>query len=286
MTNDKHYGLNGICLVKNEEDIIAQSLQHAARFCDRIFVIDNGSTDSTWPIVQGLHRENAAIVPFCQIFKPFHHRMRSIVYNDIRSELNEDDWWLSLDADEFMDEDPQPVIRQAMAEQADLIRSWQVQFYFTEIDRRQWENGHDDRRRHVFDRRRHYLINWQEKRLFRNKKGLVWTKSNTPEGLGKACTRRIFNRHYAFRDPEQIQKRLQTRFGHPLYFRHVKSTDVTSVMRKSHTLNYLHDGSPRQWKFSGLYYYHRRRFMRRTRKKSARIWNWALDILSLRNSSL
>ncbi len=70
MTDTKRYGLNGICLVKNEEDIIAQSLQHAAGFCDRIFVIDNGSTDATWPIVQSLHRENDAIIPFRQVWEP------------------------------------------------------------------------------------------------------------------------------------------------------------------------------------------------------------------------
>ncbi len=170
MTIDKQYGLNGICLVKNEEDIIAQSLAHAARYCDRIFVIDNGSTDATWEIVHELHRQNAAIVPFRQIHEPYNRKIRSIVYNEIHADLNEDDWWLSLDADDFLDGDPQPVIRQAMAEGADLIRSWQVQFYFTEIDKRLWENGQEDRRRHVFDRRRYYLINWRKKRLFRNKK--------------------------------------------------------------------------------------------------------------------
>jgi glycosyltransferase involved in cell wall biosynthesis len=274
MNDTRNYRLNAICLVKNEDDIIAQTLIHASQYCDKIFVLDNGSTDSTWEIVQTLSRKNEAIVPLKQILTPFSREHRGIVYHEVGHEMAEDDWWLVLDGDEFLAENPQPVIEQAVKEGADLIRTWQVQFYFTEVDLRQWEEGKDSRDKSVFDRRRYYLINWQEKRLFRNKKGLIWGNHIAPQGLHGVCRRRIMNRHYAFRDPDQIQKRLMVRFGHPSCFRHVKSTDWTSVLRDSRKLIYHQYGEPWRFKFSGLYYYYRRRFMRRARKKIKRAINW------------
>ena len=48
----------GVCFVKNEEDIIADSVAHAARFCDKLFVVDNATTDQTWDIVNGLELDN------------------------------------------------------------------------------------------------------------------------------------------------------------------------------------------------------------------------------------
>lgn len=36
--------LNAICIIKNEADIIIETLHNALRFCDTIYVFDNGST--------------------------------------------------------------------------------------------------------------------------------------------------------------------------------------------------------------------------------------------------
>jgi len=115
--------LYAICLVKHEEDIIGETLTYAARHCDRIFVLDNGSTDATWVLVQFFCRADSRIVPFGRTFEPYRRSVRSQVYYELRSELPEDAWWLALDADEFLAEDPQPVIRQAVQQGADVIRA-------------------------------------------------------------------------------------------------------------------------------------------------------------------
>ena len=37
----------GIMLVKNEVDIVGHTLKEAQKWCDKIFILDNGSTDGT-----------------------------------------------------------------------------------------------------------------------------------------------------------------------------------------------------------------------------------------------
>ncbi len=252
--------LYGICLVKNEDDIIAQSLTYATQHCDRIFVLDNGSTDETWHIVQGLAQQNSAIVPFEQTLKPFSNGLRGIVYNAVHGELSEDDWWFILDADEFLAEDPRPVIETAVRERADFIHSWFAQFFFTERDLEAWEERKDRRDLPIFDRRRYYVIDWQEPRLFRNQPhwhGNVGVMGFVPDSLKRVCSRRILNRHYQFRDPEQIEKRLRLRYGHPLFAEHVQSSDWRSVIRDSRGLNFYREGEPLRFSVSGLSFYYR-----------------------------
>ena len=48
--------IHGLCVVKNEADIIEQTLRSAATWCDWIYVLDNGSSDGTWEKVQRLAR--------------------------------------------------------------------------------------------------------------------------------------------------------------------------------------------------------------------------------------
>lgn len=253
--------LYAICLVKNEDDIIAQTLTHAVRLCDRVFVLDNGSTDATWDIVRELSRTQDRIIPFAQTSRPYGDGLRALVYNEIHGELSDDDWWMILDSDEFMAEDPKPLIELARRDGADVIRSWQIQFYFTEKDLEEWQAGRDDRGRSIFERRRHYLINWQEPRLFRNQSRPSWEatiNSNVPNGLKRVWRRRILNRHYQFRDPEQIERRLRLRFGNASFRAHVTSVDWRSSVRDSRKLSYYHDGDPWQFRSSGVVYYYRR----------------------------
>lgn len=258
----------GLCVVKNEDDIIAQTLSFATRYCDRIFVLDNGSTDETWGIVQDLASRNAAIVPFRRTDEPFHRGLRGTVYNAVRAQLSHYDWWLILDADEFLAEDPRPIIDAADAAGADTINTWQVQFQFTDFDLQLWEQGQDSRDTPIVDRRRYYVIDWQEPRLFRNDPHRDWdvnVSSSGPQWLRKLHKRRILNRHYQYRDPAQIDKRLRLRYGHPTCFGHVSSLDWRSVIRSRRELSLFKDGEP--WHFSprAVCHYYRLSTYRRIR---------------------
>jgi glycosyltransferase involved in cell wall biosynthesis len=249
--------LYGICLVKNEDDIIAQTLTYALQHCARIFVIDNGSTDETWNTVQSLSEQYTQIVPLLQTHEQFTEGLRGLAYNKYRTELSDHDWWLILDADEFLAEDPQPVIQRAMRDKADIILSWQAQFFFTDVDYHTWLDGRDSRDIPIFVRRRYYTINWRVVRLFRNNPIRLWDiNKSMPDGLKKVCRRRILHRHYQYRDPEQIQKRLSLRFGNPS-FPHVSHPDWQSVIVCSRHFNYYKEGEPWRYSASGLIYYYK-----------------------------
>ena len=251
--------LYGICLVKNEDDIITQTLTYALRHCTKIFVIDNGSTDESWNIVQSLSEQYSQIVPLLQTYEQYSDGLRALAYNKYHFELADHDWWLFLDADEFLAEDPQPVIQRAMRDKADIIKSWQIQFFYTDVDHKDWVEGKDSRDLPIFVRRRYYNINWQEPRLFRNDPGRSWDIKITkwiPDGHTKVCRRRILNRHYQYRDPEQIQQRLALRFGNPL-FPHVMHPDWQSAIVCSRRLNYYKEGEPWHFRVSGVLYHYR-----------------------------
>src|SRR6478736_6686239 len=96
----------GLCLVKNEADIIRTSLRESRKWCDRIFVFDNGSTDATWDLVQEAAQIDPGVVAFRQDSRPFDDALRAEIFNTFRSEACEGDWWCRLDADEFYIDDP------------------------------------------------------------------------------------------------------------------------------------------------------------------------------------
>jgi glycosyltransferase involved in cell wall biosynthesis len=244
------------------------TLTFASRYCDRIFVIDNGSSDRTWDIVQALARQNPRIVAFEQCFLPYGDALRARVYNRFHHERSAADWWLILDADELLAEEPGPVITQAVGEGADLIWSWQIQFYFTEQDLADWASGVDGRERPITERRRYYSINWQEPRLFRNDPARPWNADanvKVPDGLTGCCTRRILNRHYQFRDPVQMASRLRLRFGHPSFSHHVPSPDWQVYVRDSRRLQRHEEGKPWQFSVAGRFNHWRRSLARRVR---------------------
>jgi glycosyltransferase involved in cell wall biosynthesis len=296
--------LYAICLIKNEDDIIAQTLKYATRYCDKIFVIDNGSTDRTWELVNGLSKQFPQIVPFVQTQAPYDDGLRWMAYDAHHQGMSDTDWWLVLDSDEFLAEDPRPVIQQAMDEGADIVVAWQIQFYFTERDLADWETGKDARDRSIFERRRYYRIDHQEPRLFRNRSAGTWEASPLsrklgmppwfrgktgqgtqercmPTHAGKISRRRILNRHYQYRDPEQIAKRLKLRYGQSSFAAQVPSMDWRSKLRAARYLDHHKDGEPWRFRIVGLascysgrvrYAIHSR--LRRTRRRlTALLWS-------------
>jgi len=220
--------LHGICLVKNEGDFLERSLRHSAQFFERIYVFDNGSADNSWKIAERLGKELDAVVPFRSEDLDFRDGLRSIPFNHYREKAEAGDWWCRLDADEIYLEDPRTFLKE-VPRRHHVVWSLHVQHYFCETDLRVWDENEsgpaplDD----FTDLPRSYLANASEPRFFRHRPRLTWNEEQSwPAHLGVVHPRRIPVRHYQWRSPEQMQRRLDTRreaadrgyetFGHSL----------------------------------------------------------------------
>jgi len=202
----------GNCLVKNEADMIEETLRHAARWCDRIFVFDNGSTDGTWDKVRALAKSEVRVVPFKSSGVPFRDSLRAETFNQFRHECEPGDWWCKLDADELYYDDPRTFLA-AVPRQHHVVWGVNFQFYFTDEDvaRLEADPGAYPPFTPAEQALRHYRCEYSETRFFRYRPGLAWGYGSAPRHLGVVHPRRIRFKHYQYRSPEQIELRLRTR---------------------------------------------------------------------------
>jgi hypothetical protein len=203
----------GNCLVKNEADMIEETLRSAARWCNRIFVFDNGSTDGTWEKVQSLSKELPdRVVPYKSDAVPFRNNLRMDTFNQYRHEASDGDWWCRLDADELYHDDPRAFLAN-VPRRHHVVWAASFQFYFTDEDERRyienpsWYPPHSS----VEQSLKHHRCDWSEARFFRYRTRMVCDRGAEPNHLGVVHARRIRLKHYQYRSPAQIQLRLETR---------------------------------------------------------------------------
>jgi glycosyltransferase involved in cell wall biosynthesis len=202
--------IHGICLAKNESDLIRYSLQEKLSWCDFIYVYDNGSTDKTWEIAREMAEgSEGRIVLFRTDDKPFGDGLRGEVFNHFRGRADPGDWWCRADVDEFYAVNPREFLADVPPHHH-VVWSIHIQYLFTELDLERFERKGESRI--PDDLPRHYIANYSEPRFFRHRRGLVWNEKDAwPVHMGVVTPKRIPVRHYQFRSPEQIQRRLATR---------------------------------------------------------------------------
>lgn len=204
--------IHGMSLVKNESDVVAQSLVAATAWADFVYVYDNGSDDGTWEIVRDLAGTHPQIVPYKQEAAPFGQSLRRELFERYRVNGAPGDWWGILDADEFYIDDPRLFLA-AVPERYGEVWNASFEYYFTDLDAARYE---EDRSAYaddvpVHEKCRYYINNWSEPRFFRDTRGLVWGAGAWPDGLGPAYPGRIRLKHFQYRSPQQIQRRIDTR---------------------------------------------------------------------------
>jgi hypothetical protein len=227
--------IRGLCMVKNEADVIGQSLSAASDWCDSIYVWDNGSTDGTWETVLALSRTLPPVVAERRDTRPFREALRGELFRDHLAEATVGDWWCVLDADEFYIDDPRGFLA-AVPGEFDEVWAASFEYYFTEKDVARFEEDPSSYADEVpvEQKLQFYLNNWSEPRFFRLSKRIAWKpEAAWPENLGPAYPVRIRLKHFQYRSPEQIQKRLETR---------------SEPISRGH---FPHEGLP-QWKASML----------------------------------
>ena len=210
MSISAHLKLFGVCFAKNEEDIIADSVSYAAQFCDKIFVIDNASTDRTWEIVRALDLEN--LEPVCSKDFVFRDYLRLKFMDTKKDELGLNNWWYIFDADEFLLDDPLDAIVQAEKEGADCIAVNVINFLLT---RQEFRYAQETGQEETWRNRKHYVLYESGPiKFFKNTKYVDYGICDSiPLGLTKECSWRLPLKHYPHRSVDQLEKRVHTRYG-------------------------------------------------------------------------
>jgi glycosyltransferase involved in cell wall biosynthesis len=241
-------------VVKDEADIVASTIVQALRFCEQAFVLDNGSSDGTFAILKDQSQDDPRLVILGRSDEPFSNALYAQIYNAYHKQVAANSWWLILDADEILEEDPRPLLAQAARARRNVVFTAQAQFYFTLDD---CADEGTSGLRIVADSPTHYAVNWLEPRFFRNDPTKPWRVSRSssrsvadllggvvsaigvagpllrhrvPSHCRRAYWRCPVNRHYQYRSDQQIARRLELRAGQSAFV-HVTSTDIVSVIK-------------------------------------------------------
>jgi len=209
--------IHALCIVKNEADVLRESLAAALHWCDHIYVLDNGSNDGTWELVKELAEQHCQIVPYKQEDVLFSGALRADIFNAFRSNARPRDWWCRLDADEFYIDDPR-IFLAKVPDHMQTVWSASLNYYFTDLDSISYQRDPVKfLQTPVQQRLRFYCNNWGELRFFRHSEDIVWTRADDSGGFPPAMFTapafpvRIWLKHYQYRSPEQIEQRLRTR---------------------------------------------------------------------------
>lgn len=208
--------IHGMCLIKNESDIIKQTLNAALSWCDYIYVFDNGSTDGTWEKVLQLAELHEQIIPYNQDDKPYSRDLVGEIFNHYRSNSNEGDWWCRLDADEFYIDNPRIFLAKIPAKFG-MVYKASFEYYFTDKDLERYNQDpslYSDSVP-IEEKCRYYINNWSEPRFIRYQNDLEWAigDGGWPSQAWNfpVYPVRIWLKHYQYRSPHQIQKRIDIR---------------------------------------------------------------------------
>ena len=205
------FKIYSLLLVKNEADIIRESLKAAAKWSDKVIVMDNGSQDGTWEIVQELAKQEPRIVAFMQYTGGFHIGLRAKAFNAFRHEMSRNDWWcVRLDADEFFSVDPRTFLAN-IPRKYNAVKKISTDYILTKEDIKTHTFTGDFAidRQHIT----HYLPEKRkERRFMRHSPWLIWSeKWRYPHPIGRTAKDCIAVDHYQYRSPQQMEKRFRTR---------------------------------------------------------------------------
>lgn len=205
------FKIYSLLLVKNEADIIRESLLAAAEWSDKVIVMDNGSMDGTWEIVQELAKTNHRIVPFMQYRGGFHIGLRAKAFRAFRHEMTTKDWWcVRLDGDEFFRDNPREFLA-GVPKLCSVVKKQSTDYVLTkeDVDRGVFTGD--------FSKDRDFIVHYlpekrKERRFMRHRPWLVWWENwRYPHPMGRTALQCIPVDHYQYRSPQQMKKRFATR---------------------------------------------------------------------------
>lgn len=221
--------LIGICVVRNEGDVLGQTLAHAADQYDLILAVDGASTDNTAAVLAEAAERWSHVVVVGRLVTPRRaEEVRRHVWARFRAHVPLHSWWAVLDGDEFCDEDLRAATRVAEAEGADHIQGQFAAFHYRRSDAEDWRAGEEtmtDRQRPITERRRHYTMEHYSVRAFHDGPMVRWAQDEmAPDNLIRPWSQRLTYRHYPHRDLDQLELRLASR----------RALDLSEEFRRVH----------------------------------------------------
>ena len=208
---------HGLMLLRDEEDVIAETLTHLLTWIDVLHVYDLGSTDQTWEIVQHFAARDTRIQPFKHLPTVYHDGLRCVLFDRFRSGFENGDWILKIDGDEFYPIPPPQFVKERLQPDEGLVHLQWYFFRLTTDETAAYESGsipiNEDRKRSIIDRRRYYKVSqYSEPRMFRYRPTMQWpSTTHWPYNAGLLARERIPVLHYPHRDPIQLSRRFALR---------------------------------------------------------------------------
>ena len=208
-----------ICLlpVRDEADIIGQSLQYALQWSDAIYVFDTGSVDNTWEIVQDYATQEKRVIPLGKDPVYFSDtKLRAWMFHQARQKLRTGDWFIRMDADEFHHISPPEFVKTRLRSNETVVYHQYYNFALRASEVLDWESGSEtlmDRLRPIEQRRQWYHASvYSEPRLCRYRDTMQWPPTvSFPYNAGYLAVERLPIRHYPHRDPVQLELRCRLR---------------------------------------------------------------------------
>ncbi|MGR5560481.1 glycosyltransferase family 2 protein [Klebsiella michiganensis] len=206
---ERNFRIFALMTVKNESDIIIETLNHASKWADKIYILDNMSSDNTWDLISEYAKHNDKIELWGRYGGRFYLALRQVIFKDYKNNASEGDWWCRLDGDEFYIDDPRLFLA-GLDDKTDHVYNASFQYYYTEDDYR--EELSADNVVLPTERLKWYKCNHSEIRFIKHKKFTCWPQnSEWPCDLVRPTKSRIRLKHYQYRSLQQISSRLLLR---------------------------------------------------------------------------
>lgn len=199
-----------IMIAKDEGDIVYETVSHAAAWADKIFLLDNGSSDHTSKEFQRLQDDKKNVTYLGINFQKFSDAMICEVFQKNKTYSSFGDWWCRLDADEIYIDNPREILNN-IPKCYDELWSEHYDFWFTEKNMESYLKDKDKYLLAPVMKRMHWYSNGDsEPRFWKHTFPFIW---NASRPKFRICSSPIKIRlaQYQYRSPDQINKRIANR---------------------------------------------------------------------------
>ncbi|HEX2838882.1 MAG TPA: glycosyltransferase family 2 protein [Phycisphaerales bacterium] len=207
-------------LVRNEADILPQTLPHLLEFCGAVHVLDTGSTDGSWDLVREMALREKRLRPFASAPLTGDVSLRGVMFEAVRGTMRDGDWFGRVDADEFYHVPPPEFVDRFVTRREGRVFAQHYDFPMTRSLWEEWNRSPTSpttvttpadiraaRRQFIVDTRM-----WFDARWFRFRRGMRWAPGQpNPFNPGLAARVRIPVLHYRWRNLPQVLDRLSNR---------------------------------------------------------------------------